>query len=236
MKAKPSRNATTPQSLTLPSRAMSRQLAQVLAEAVNLENRPVRRAKAGTILLRAGQVIERLPFIVSGRLGAVLHLRSSHGEQVVPVTFLAGEVCLMSFLFNRLPSGVDLIVGEDAVIKWMSVEELEAIMLHDHTTLVLLVQFLGQRLREAQARERGWAARAVVARVSAGLLRMATDLPQGQSNKIIIESTHEALAFRCGVSRPKASIALKKMEQAGLIALGRCSIEILDVAALQAQA
>jgi CRP-like cAMP-binding protein len=215
---------------------MSRQLAQVLSMSVNLEKRPVRRAKVGTILLRAGQAIDRLPFIVSGRLDAVVHLRSSHGEQVVPVTFLAGEVCLLSYLFNRLPSGIDLIVGEDAAINWLSVEELEAIMLHDHTTLILLVQFLGQRLREAQVRERGWAARGVVARVSAGLLRMATDLPQGCDNKILVESTHEALAFRCGVSRPKASVALKKMEQAGLIALGRCSIEILDVSALQAQA
>jgi CRP-like cAMP-binding protein len=65
---------------------------------------------------------------------------------------------------------------------------------------------------------------------------MATDLPQRDDKKIFIESTHEALAFRCGVSRPKASIALKKMEQAGLLSLGRRSIEILDISALQAQA
>jgi CRP-like cAMP-binding protein len=220
----------------LHSRTMSRQLAQVLSYSVDLEKRPVRRAKVGTILLRAGQVIDQLPFIVKGRLDTVVHLRSSHGEQVVPVTFLSGEICLLSYLFNRLPSGIDLMVGETATIKWLSVQELEAIMLRDHTTLVLLVQFLGQRLREAQARERGWAARSVGARVSAGLLRMATDLPQRDDKKIFIESTHEALAFRCGVSRPKASIALKKMEQAGLLSLGRRSIEILDISALQAQA
>jgi CRP-like cAMP-binding protein len=215
---------------------MSRELAQVLVKALDLDKRPVRRVKVGTILLRAGQAIDRLPFLVKGRLDAVVHVGNSNGEQVVPVTFLAGEVCLLSYLYNRLPSGIDLIVGEDSVIKWVSVEELEATMLNDKTILVLLVQFLGQRLREAQARERSWASRNVLARVSAGLLRMATDLPKRDDNKIFIESTHEALAFRCGVSRLKASVALKKIEQAGLILLGRRSIEILDISALHAQA
>jgi CRP-like cAMP-binding protein len=236
MRSKPTLTSPTQILQPLHSRILSRQLAQVLSQSIGLEKRPARRAKVGAILFRSGQAIDKLPFIVKGRLDAVLHLRSSHGEQVVPVTFLSGEICLLSYLFNRLPSGIDLMVGEEAAIKWISVQELEAIMLHDHSTLVLLVQFLGQRLREAQARERGWAARSVVARVSAGLLRMANDLPQRDDNKIFIESTHEALAFRCGVSRPKASIALKNMEQAGLLSLSRRSIEILDISALQAQA
>jgi len=49
---------------------------------------------------------------------------------------------------------------------------------------------------------------------------------------LIVELTHEQLAARCGISRPKASIALKNLERSGLVALGHRSIEVLDPVAL----
>ena len=42
----------------------------------------------------------------------------------------------------------------------------------------------------------------------------------------------EQLATRCGVSRPKASTALKRLERAGQLRLERGAIEVLDLASL----
>jgi CRP-like cAMP-binding protein len=99
-----------------------------------------------------------------------------------------------------------------------------------------LVSFLGLRLREVQARERAGFARSVPARLSASLSRILTDLPTRTDARLLIQATHEQLAASCGVSRPKTSLALKKMEQDGILKLGRKWVEVLNTSALQALA
>jgi CRP-like cAMP-binding protein len=84
-----------------------------------------------------------------------------------------------------------------------------------------------------QARERALSTRGVKARIGAGLLRLAADLPSRKDGRILISLTHEQLASRCSVSRPKASIALKNMEHQGLLRLGRKWIELLDADAIK---
>jgi CRP-like cAMP-binding protein len=174
-----------------------------------------------------------LPYVMSGRLDVVVHVPSSMDRQIVPISFQAGEFAFLSYLFNHLPSGSDLIVRDAAVIRWVKVADMEQVLLSDPKSLVLLVRFLGNRLREVQARERALSTRGVKARIGAGLLRLAADLPSRKDGRILISLTHEQLASRCSVSRPKASIALKQMEHQGLLQLGRKWIELLDVDALQ---
>ena len=41
---------------------------------------------------------------------------------------------------------------------------------------------------------------------------------------------------RCGISRPRASTALKQMERGGLVALDRKSVEVLDLRELVVKA
>ncbi len=141
-------------------------------------------------------------------------------------------MAFLSYLFNQLPSGVDLVAGEPTSLKWVPVSEIETALLKDSALLILLVRFLGQRQREVQARERAWAARGVQPRLCAGLARMLADSPKRKDGRLIVELTHEQLAARCGISRPKASIALKAMERSGWLALGHRSIEVLDPVAL----
>jgi CRP-like cAMP-binding protein len=100
--------------------------------------------------------------------------------------------------------------------------------------MVLLVRFLGFRLREVQARERAGSARSVMTRLSASLIRNLADLPNRPDSRMLIHATHEQLASSCGVSRPKTSLALKKMERDGIVLLGRKWVEILNVNALRA--
>jgi CRP-like cAMP-binding protein len=87
-------------------------------------------------------------------------------------------------------------------------------------------------LRKVQASERAWAARRVQPRLCAGLARMLTDSPKRKDGRLIVELTHVQLAAQCGISRPKASIALKALERPGLLALGHRSIEVLEPGAL----
>lgn len=215
------------------SQAWSRRLAQQLAAALELPRRALHKVPEGTVLCKSGDRITQLPYVMSGRLDVVVHVPSSTDGQIVPISFQAGEFAFLSYLFNQLPSGSDLVVREAAVIRWIAVAEMERALLSDPSSLVLLVRFLGYRLREVQARERALSTRGVKARIGAGLLRYAADLTPRADGRVIIPLTHEQLASRCGVSRPKASVALKNMEHLGIIQLGRKWIEVLDADSLR---
>jgi CRP-like cAMP-binding protein len=218
------------------SQSLARQLAQALAQTVDLKQRPRHSVTVGQSLIKTSDVVARLPFVMSGRLNAVVHIPGKQGGQIVPIAFGAGEIAVMSYLFNRLPSGIDLVAAQASTIQWIPVEDLERALLYDPQLMVLLVRFLGLRLREVQARERASFARSVPARLSASLSRALMDLPPRPDARLLIQATHDQLAASCGVSRPKTSLALKKMEQDGILLLGRKWVEVLNTTALQALA
>lgn len=216
----------------LQSRRLGRKLADALAQAMPFKGRPLHRFETGVNLYKAGDRVTQLPFVMSGRLDAVVHVPGVQGGQIVPISFRAGEMAFLSYLFNQLPSGSDLVVGEPSTIQWLPMKDIEACLLNDQGLLLMLVRFLGQRLREVQARERSWAARGVQPRLCAGLARMAADLPRRSDGRTVVVATHEQIAASCGISRPKASIALKALESDGILKLGRGWIEVLDLLGL----
>ena len=216
----------------LQSRQLGRKFASALAQPMELKSKPLHRFEAGVILCRAGDRVTQLPYVMSGRLDAVVHVPGAQGGQIVPISFRAGEMAFLSYLFNQLPSGSDLLVGEPSTIQWLPLRDIEACLLNDQSLLLALVRFLGQRLREVQARERSWAARGVEPRLCAGLARMTADLPSRADGRTVVVATHEQLAASCGISRPKASIALKALEGNGILKLGRGWIEVLNLRGL----
>ena len=215
------------------SQSLSRQLVQAIALPVGLKSRPLHRVKSGTTLVKTGDAVARLPFVMSGRLNAVVHIPGTQSGQIVPIAFGSGEIALLSYLFNRLPSSSDLVASQASTIQWIPIEEIESALLYDPQLMVLLVRFLGLRLREGQARERAGSARSVMTRLSASLSRILADLPARPDARLLIHATHEQLASSCGVSRPKTSLALKKIERDGIILLGRKWVEVLDSEALR---
>jgi len=211
----------------LQSRQLGRKFANALAQPLAFKSRPLHRFDAGVSLCKSGDRVTQLPFVISGRLDAVVHVPGVQGGQIVPISFRSGEMAFLSYLFNQLPSGSDLIVGEPSTIQWLPLKDIEACLLNDQGLLLMLVRFLGQRLREVQARERSWAARGVQHRLCAGLGRMAADLPSRLDGRAVVVATHEQIAASCGISRPKASIALKALEDDGVLKLARGWIEVL---------
>lgn len=218
------------------SQSLARQLAHALSRPVDLAQRPRHRVSVGQTLINTRDAVTHLPFVMSGRLNAVVHIPGQQGGQIVPIAFGPGEIALLSYLFNRLPSGSDLVAAQASTIQWIPVEDIEKALLRDPQMMVLLVSFLGLRLREVQARERAGFARNVPARLSASLSRIVMNLPSRPDGRLLIQATHEQLAASCGVSRPKTSLALKKMERDGILLLGRKWVEVLNTTALQALA
>jgi CRP-like cAMP-binding protein len=125
------------------------------------------------------------------------------------------------------------VASQASTIQWIPIEEIESAFLNDAQLMVLLVRFLGFRLREVQARERAGSARSVMTRLSASLIRTLGELPIRPDARLLIHATHEQLASSCGVSRPKTSVALKKLEREGIVLLGRKWVEVLDTHALR---
>jgi CRP-like cAMP-binding protein len=215
------------------SQDFGRALARALAKRLRLSERAMHEFAAGSVLQKSGDRIERLAYVMRGQLDVVIHVPGSMDGQMIPISFQSGDLCFLSYLFNHLPSGGDLVVRDKAVIRWVTVKEIEDELMNHHELLVLLVRFLGNRLREVQARERALSTRGVKARIGSGLLRALADLAPRADGRMMITLTHEQLAFRCGVSRPKASIALKELEQLGLIQLSYKRVEVLDMPMLR---
>lgn len=217
-----------------PSRALNRQLVERLRPALPLSRYPLRTAAAGQRLARAGERLTHLPVVESGCVELWVHV-GDQGRQVVPVTFEAGELALSSALFGAPPIDTDLVAAESLAVRWVPIGDIERCLLESRELLVLVVRMLAQRLREVQARELGWLQRGVHERVRAVLQRIARDTLPRSDGRAMIEVTHEHLAARCGLSRPKLSHELKRMERAGLLKLHRGAIEFVDPAGLAAE-
>lgn len=211
------------------SRALNLALVAMLSQTLDFTAWHLTRKSAGGRLAAVGDNVQQLALIVSGSVDAVIRQSTDDGNEVVPVSWDAGELVLMSQLFSREPCSVDLVVTDDVVIRWLPIAEIERCLLASQELLVKLVHYLTQRLREVQSRERAWLERGVHERVCASLARIARATPADGQGAIVITGTHEILAARCAVSRPRLSGELKQLEEAGRLKLSRGAIEILDI-------
>jgi CRP-like cAMP-binding protein len=225
---------TPPSSCEPRSLELAHELASGLLAQLDANRYPELSVPKNRWVKHSGERLEALPYIVSGRLDAVLQL-GGEGTQVIPVTFGTGEIALLSVLFADAPIHGALLAAEALRVRWLPVRELESVLRQDTTLLLLLVRFLALRLREVRARERAWLERGVHQRVCSGLGRVALEsAPTSPGATWWVIATHEHLAQRCGVSRPKLSLALKQLEQTGVLRLCRGRIELLDYPALTA--
>lgn len=213
------------------SQALNRALVRTLCERLDIEACPLSRYEASQFVMRSGQTVKRLPLLIRGRIDAVVQSGAGERADVVPVWFERGEIVMLSYLFSEQISHVDMVAAEASEVRWIDTGYIEAQLERDPAFAVLLVKFLSQRLREVQRRERAWVERGVPLRVAAALVRMTHDQPstQGQWE---LTATHEHIAHCAGVSRPKASVALKRLEREGHIRLGRGKVCVLHLDAL----
>jgi CRP-like cAMP-binding protein len=208
------------------SRRMNRLFATALNGTFDPAAYPTQDITAGQTVLHAGATPVALPRVESGRLHAVVHL-GEEGQRVVPVSFDAGEIAMCSHLFSHEPLTADIVAAADSVVRWLPRSVIEAAVSTRPELALPLVQFLAQRLREVQARERVWLQRGVRARLWAVLMREIGGQEPAPDGTWTVSMTHEALAERAGVSRPKLSQALKALEREGALRLGRRAITVV---------
>jgi|GEM_PF-928215 len=215
------------------SQSLNRALVLALHNWLDIDNCPVGRYSVDQVVIRAGQPVQRLPLLMEGKINAVVHAGGGERPDVVPIWFGPGEIVMLSYIFSEQISNVDMVATEPTEVRWIHIREIEALMESKPGLAVMLVKFLSKRLREVQGRERGWVERGVPVRVASALLRMASDVP-AESGELVLNATHEHIAHRAGVSRPKASMALKNLEREGHVRLGRGQVSVLNIAGLKA--
>lgn len=216
------------------SRELNLKLVEKLSQCLDLTAYPVVKLGTGVRMAYAGDVVTRLPLLLSGAADASMHQMTDAGTQVVLVSWGAGEIMLLSYLFTREPLTADVEVSEDSIVRWLPIEAVEDCLQDNQELLVLLVRFLALRLREVHARERSWLERGVHERVRSTLARIVKAMPRRSEGRVLLAATHESLAARCGVSRPRLSKELKALEEAGHVRLGRGTVEIIDTTWLDA--
>ena len=93
---------------------------------------------------------------------------------------------------------------------------------------VRIMQALAERLSAAEAQLEDLALKSLTARLATLILRLSS-VASGRVNGL----THNDLAERVGTSRETATQALNELKNAGLIAIGRKRIDVLDRQALE---
>lgn len=187
---------------------------------------PAQAVAAGQTVLFAGATPVALPRVAAGRLQAVVHV-GDNGQRVIPVGFAEGEIAMCSHLFSAEPLAVDIVAACDSVVHWLPRVAIEAALGARPELALPLAQFLAQRLREVQARERVWLRRGTRARLWAALLREIDGQEPSADGTWTVVLSHEELADRAGVSRPKLSQVLKQLEREGHLRLGRRVITVV---------
>lgn len=116
---------------------------------------------------------------------------------------------------------------EDSLVCVLSKGDLDRLLHNKPSVAVRLVEILGTRLKETQARLEELTIKAATVRVSRGLLRLA------HGNSELRGLTHQDLADSVGLQRETVSRALHQLQDLGLVQLGTKNITILSVIGLE---
>lgn len=117
---------------------------------------------------------------------------------------------------------------EESTLCVIGRRDLEYLIGRFPTVGVRIMQTLADRLSEAEAQLEDLALKSLTARLATLILRLSTD-----SNARVTGLTHNDLAERVGTSRETATQALNELKNAGLIAIGRKRIDVLNRQALE---
>ncbi|MFQ6058548.1 MAG: Crp/Fnr family transcriptional regulator [Anaerolineae bacterium] len=112
---------------------------------------------------------------------------------------------------------------EECTLCVMSRADLERILLDKPKVALRIVETLGKRLKEAEARLEDIAFKSIPARLASLLLRLMEE--HGRS---IVGYTHQDLAEMIGTYRETTTQTLNNFKRQGLLSIGRKRLEILS--------
>jgi CRP/FNR family transcriptional regulator, cyclic AMP receptor protein len=143
-----------------------------------------------------------------------------------PYTFF-GEMALVG---ERVPRGSSAQAVGDVLVCLLDRAVLERLVLaYPHVGLRLL-QRLSERLAAAEAALADFAYAPVTARLARVLVREART---GHASAPVVSASHDELAALVGTYRETITTVLRRLQRDGLVELGRRSVRLLDVEALE---
>lgn len=182
-------------------------------------------ARKGQVIYRQDERVEGLFLLKRGRVR--LARLSPSGKRLdlailEPGTFF-GE---MPLLGERMRSASAEAI-EDSTLCVMSRADIEGLVLRRPQVALRMLEVLGRRLAESEARLEDLAYRSVPARLASVLLRLA------RNDEGVIEGiTHQELGDMVGAYRETVTKILNEFQAAGIVSLGRGRLRVLDRAML----
>ena len=157
-----------------------------------------------------------------------LYRISPDGRKLVINTLAPGTIFgEMSLIGQGMYDSFAEAIGDCTVGK-MGRADLERLLLEKPEVALRILEVIGKRLVEVEARLEDIAFKTVAGRLASLLLRLMKE--QG---RIIVGFTHQNLADAIGTYRETTTQTLNKLKAQGLLSTGRKRIEILDPEGLQ---
>ncbi len=182
----------------------------------------------GQILYSQEDQVEALFLLKRGRVR--LYRLTPSGKRlelavIEPGTFFGEMPLLGESMRNTYAEAL-----EDALICVLSRTDIERLVCAHPQVALRIIEVLGQRLAQCEARLEEVAYRSVPARIAAVLVRLS----QEQLDEVV-EITHQELGDMIGALRETVTKTLDEFQQTGLVELSRGRIVLRNVVGLQAR-
>lgn len=176
----------------------------------------------GEVLMRTGQYFKSTILVIDGRVK--LYREGENGEEFFVYYLNSGNACALSMVCasQQRTSEVMARVIQKATILMLPIEEMDNMMLEHKSWYYFVVETYRSRFEELLQ-----AIDAIAFKSMDQRLAFYLEKQQKNMGSTSIFTTHQQIANDLNSSREVISRLLKKMEQAGMIALHRNQIEIL---------
>jgi CRP/FNR family transcriptional regulator len=182
----------------------------------------VKNFKQGDVILNESSIIRSIPIVITGSIKVMR--TDEDGREILLYYIKEGESCIMSFLggLHQDVSKVRAEVEEDAEVLFLPVDKLILFIKEFPQWLEYIFKLYHKRFEELLEVVNEVAFKKVDER----LLSLLNKKVELTNSKILIVS-HEQLANELATARVVVSRLLKKLEEDGVLKLGRNKIVIL---------
>ena len=185
-------------------------------------NSMVKNFKHGDVILNESSIIRSIPIVLTGSIKVMR--TDDDGREILLYYIKEGESCIMSFLggMHQDVSKVKAVVEEDAEVLFLPVDKLTLFIKEFPQWLTYIFKLYHKRFEELLEVVN----EVTFKKVDERLLSLLHKKVELTNSKTLIVS-HEQLANELATARVVVSRLLKKLEEDGILQLGRNKIIIL---------
>jgi CRP/FNR family transcriptional regulator, cyclic AMP receptor protein len=194
----------------------------------------LRTFRRGQILVYEGQRADKVLVIRSGRVKVTSV--TANGREVVLAFRGPGELVGEQSALDDAPRSASIVAIERVEALCLPPSEFCRFVTHHPSAALALLRLLSERLRDADAKRKEFAALTAIGRVAGQLLELADRFGRVDGGAIVITLplSQEELAGSTGVSLESVARALQTMRSLKCIETRRREIRVLDTEALEA--